>query len=160
MSDSESEVHTAPSFEEKRKATATKSSSRKVHEPGTGELPENSDSDSEDEEEDDEDSEDSPPDLQDEEKSEAESILESNDEFEEGADGGFPAKVSKKSKKMCSKSPVDCLHKFSQKGRLGICGSIRFHQQKKASHEKSATHLRGANVFIGLYDRIRDKQRL
>ena len=58
-----------------------------------GGLPENSDSDSEEEEEDDEDSEESLLALQDEEQLEPESILESNDEFEEGADGGFPGKV-------------------------------------------------------------------
>ena len=59
LSGSESEVHTAPSAVEKRKATATKSSSRKVHEAGTGGLPESSDSDSEEEEEEDEDDDDS-----------------------------------------------------------------------------------------------------
>ena len=66
----------------KRKATATKSSSRKVHEPGTGGLPESSDSDSEEQEEDDDDSEDSSVEDSDEENSDAASILESNDEFE------------------------------------------------------------------------------
>ena len=91
LPDSDSEVHTTPSAVEKQKATATKSSSRKDHEPGTGGLPENSDSDSEEEEEDNDDSDDSSAAVQDEEKLETQSSLESNDKFEEGADGGFPA---------------------------------------------------------------------
>ena len=58
LSDSESELNTAPSAVEKQKATVTIFSSRKVHEPGTGGLPETTDSDSEqEEEEDDEDEE-------------------------------------------------------------------------------------------------------
>ena len=52
------------------------SNGSEVHEPGTGGLPESSDSNSEEEEEDDDDSEDSSADLSDEEKLEAQSILE------------------------------------------------------------------------------------
>ena len=117
LSGSDSEVHTAPSAVKKRKATAAKSSSRKVHEPGTGGLPESSDSDSEEEEEedeDDDDSEDTSADRSDEENSEADSILESNDEFE-GAVGGFPANVTKKSKKMWPKSPLSTVSTSSRK---------------------------------------------
>ena len=114
LPDSDSEVHTTPSAVEKRKATATKSSSRKVYEPGTGGLPESSDSDSEEQEEDDDDSENSSVEDSDEEKSDAASILESNDEFE-GAVGGFPANVTKKSKKMWPKSPQSTVSTSSRK---------------------------------------------
>ena len=117
LPDSDSEVHTTPSAVEKRKATATKSSSRKVHEPGTGGLPESSDSDSEEEEEedeDDDDSEDTSADRSDQENSEADSILESNDEFE-GAVGEFPANVTKKSKKKWPKSLQSTVSTSSRK---------------------------------------------
>ena len=118
--DSESELNTAPSAVEKRKATATKSSSRKVHEPGTGGLPETSDSDSEEEEEDDDEDKEGETQeslLQDDEESDEESDMESDDDFEEGANGGFPAKVSKKSKRKVHKSPLSTV--FFAKGAIG-----------------------------------------
>ena len=102
----------------KRKATATKSSSRKVHEPGTEGLPETSDSDSEQaEEEDDEDQEEETLEslLQEDEESDEQLDMESDDYFEEGADGGFPGKVSKKSKKKVHKSPLSTVSTNSRK---------------------------------------------
>ena len=160
LSGSESEVHTAPSAVEKRKATATKSSSRKVHEPGTGGLPESSDSDSEEEEEDNDDSEDSSADLSDEEKSEAELILESNDEFEEGAVGGFPANVTKKSKKMWPKSPQSTVSTSSRKRTdWELVDRFDFTSKKKQAMRK-VRRIFEAQMFLSGCSTELDKQRL
>ena len=85
-----------------------------VHEPGTGGLQESTDSDSEEEEdEDDDDDEEATQDslLQQDEESE----MDSEDDFEEGADGGSSAKVSKKSKKMDAKSSLSTVSTISRK---------------------------------------------
>ena len=107
LEDSESELNSVPSAVGKRKATATKSSSRKVHGPGTGGLPQKSDSDSEEEEEDNDKEEAMQESLLHEDGVlEEESDRESEDDFDEGGDGGFPGNVFKKSKKKVPKSPM------------------------------------------------------
>ena len=111
---SDSELDTAPSAGGKRKATATKSFSGMVHEAGTVGLPESTDSDSEEEEDDDDDDDEEATQdslLQQDEESE----MDSEDDFEEGADGGSSAKVSKKSKKMDAKSSLSTVSTISRK---------------------------------------------
>ena len=99
LSDCESELDMAPRAMGKRKATATKSSSQKVHEPGTGGLIQMSDSDSEDDEEATQESL-----LHEDGVLDEKSHSESEDDFEEGGDGKFPGNVSKKSKNFFPKS--------------------------------------------------------
>ena len=63
--------------------------------------------------------------------------MESNDEFEEGADGGFPGKVSKKSKKKWPKSPLLTVFTSSRKRANWEClQRIDFTCSQKKANKK------------------------
>ena len=99
-----------------------------LNEPGTGGLPQWSDSDEEEEEDDDDEEQTQESVPLEAGVADEESASEFEDECEERGDGGFPGNVSNKCKKTIQVPKffdVDGLHKFSQKRQLGTCCTVR-----------------------------------